>query len=421
MPQLSILIPAIPSRFDRAHKLYNKILEMVSGMDIEVLLLFDNKKRTIGLKREALKNIGKGKYFMFVDDDDSLLTIHSVYEATFKDVDVITFKQRCQNKDKSTYIVTFNLGNEIEHNQVNGIYQDSKRPPWHVCAWHSKFKIYEFPDISYGEDWGWLQQILPLARTEEHIDEIVSSYNWDPMVTEASTANNIQWQNPNYNEPVKRCVVSLATNTSKYLDGLRRLRSSVNTHAKKGQMPIDFFAFVGEDSVGAPTHQENPYAFKLYAIQKARDQGYNQVLWLDNSVVEAKYPLPVFEWLTKSGIFLEEAGHWAGRWCNDKTLQYFGITRAAAMQMPMFAAGYCGFDFRNPISIEFFAQWKESMLNGCFRGSWSDHRHDMTCGSIIANKLDLVPRYSPGGQFFAYIGPAYGEPSPTACYHLLGL
>ena len=62
--------------------------------------------------------------------------------------------------------------------------------------------------------------------------------------------------------------------------------------------------------------------------------------------------------------------------------------------MPMFAAGYCGFDFKNGKAQEFFAEWKESMLNGCFRGSWTDHRHDMTCASIIAHKHDMVKDYS---------------------------
>ncbi len=95
MTRLSILIPSIPSRFERAIKLYNEILAMCEGLDIEVLMLTDNKKRTIGEKREALKNLSKGKYFMFVDDDDSLLSIKEIYEATEKDVDVITFWQVC--------------------------------------------------------------------------------------------------------------------------------------------------------------------------------------------------------------------------------------------------------------------------------------------------------------------------------------
>jgi hypothetical protein len=195
--RLSILIPSIPSRFKRAVNLYNKIVSMTEGMDIEVLMFTDNKKRTIGEKRDALKNISKGKYFMFVDDDDSLLSIEKLYEATEKDVDVITFKQRCLNEDGSTFIVTFGLGNEIEHNTKNGRYLDIKRPPFHVCAWNSKFRDYNFPAVNYSEDWEFIKQILPLAKTEFFIDEIIHSYNFDINISEADTSSNEFWKNPN--------------------------------------------------------------------------------------------------------------------------------------------------------------------------------------------------------------------------------
>lgn len=418
--RLSILIPAIPSRIDQAVRLYRKVLEMTAGMDIEVLMLTDNKKRSIGAKRESLKNICQGKYFMRLDDDDDLLKIDKVYAACLKEVDVITFKQRCLNKDKSTYIVTFGLGNAIEHNtNDDGNYLDLRRPPWDVCAWNQKFKQYAYPDISYGEDAAWLEQVWPLARTEEFIDEIVCTYNWDPIITEASTVSNSHWENPNRTAPVRRCIVSLATGPERYHLGLRRLEDSTREFCTTDQIATDFYA--GVEPVGAPSHDLNPYAFKVYAIQQARDAGFNQVLWLDACHVQVKSALPVFDWLTEKGIFLEEAGHLVGSWCNEYTLRYFGISREEAMKMPMFAAGYCGFDFRRPESIEFFAEWKESMLNGCFKGSWIDHRHDMTCGSIIANKRGLVPKYSPGGQFFAYVGPAYVQHLPTACFHLYGL
>jgi hypothetical protein len=197
-PRLSILIPSIPSRFDRAIKLYNDILSKTEGMNVEILMFTDNKKRTIGEKRDALKNISKGKYFMFVDDDDSLLDVKKLYEATEKDVDVITFKQKCRNNDGSYFIVTFGLGNEVEHIAENGLYKNLKRPPFHICAWNKKFKGYSFPAINYGEDWEFLKQILPLAKTEIFIDEIIHSYNFDINVTEADTSSNKFWKNPNH-------------------------------------------------------------------------------------------------------------------------------------------------------------------------------------------------------------------------------
>lgn len=405
--RLSILIPSIPSRFDKAIKLYNELQEMCEGLDVEILLLCDNKQRTIGEKREELKNISKGKYFMFVDDDDSLLSVKEVYEKTEKDVDVITFKQRCYNDTGSEYIVTFGLGNEIEHNTENGNYKDCKRPPFPCCAWHKIFKGIHYPSVNYGEDGVWLNSVMPLAKTEIHIDKIIHSYNFNSMVSEARAETNEYWQNPN----IKRCIVNYFT--EQFEGGAARLGSSI-------PLSEEIFLY-NEKRLHAPKHQDNPYAFKIYAIEKARSEGYNQILWLDSSVYAVKDISPVWKWLSDKGIFLEEAGHMVGNWCNDYTLSYFGVTREEAMQMPMFAAGYVGFDFTNEISNEFFFKWKKSMEYGCFKGSWDNHRHDMSAGSIIANQMGLVKLYSQSGQFFAYVGEGYDKPKETACFHLQGI
>ena len=65
--RLSILIPSIPSRFDKLIATYEHLLILCEGKDIEVLAFTDNKKRTIGQKRDALVQMSNGKYVMFVD------------------------------------------------------------------------------------------------------------------------------------------------------------------------------------------------------------------------------------------------------------------------------------------------------------------------------------------------------------------
>lgn len=421
MTRLSILIPSIPSRWTKAQMLYNDLMDMVGDKDIEVLLLLDNKKRTIGEKREALKNASNGKYFMFCDDDDSLYSIDEIYDATANDVDVITFKSKCRNSDGSTYIVTAGLRNQVEHNTEDGRYMDCKRPPFTQSAWASRFKQFPFPAMNYNEDWEWVKQCLPTAFLETHIDKVLHGYNFDPEVSEAfigysvkgdivTVYGDIELEAP----PATCCIVNVATGP--HIKGQQRLSNSLSLTTNK-----DRLMYQSEAQVEAPLHYSNPYAFKIYAIDKARQQGYEQILWLDASVYAVKDPQPVFDWLTRHGIFMEEAGHYAGQWCNDAGLKYFGITRDEAMKMPMFSAGFIGFDFRQEIAREFFARWKNAMLAGMFKGDWSNHRHDLTCASIIANQMGLVDRYSPGGQFFAYVGPGYNEPKETVVFHLQGV
>ena len=242
--QLSILIPCIPSRFDKAKNLISKLQENIADKKIEVLCLIDNKVKSIGEKRDDLVQVSNGKYFMFLDylnkyknnqriefhpiqvdssekykfnlycnflmkqvkegwlmfldDDDDIENLDEVYEKTFLDVDVITFKSECRNSNGSKFIVTHHLGNEIEHtNDGNGNYIDCNRPPFHINAWNKKYKEYRFPFVSYGEDWGWLKQFVDLAQEEAYIDKIVYKYNFDPLITEASTESNSEWTNPN--------------------------------------------------------------------------------------------------------------------------------------------------------------------------------------------------------------------------------
>jgi len=139
---------------------------------------------------------------MIVDDDDDLESIEEIYEKTFLDVDVITFKQQCFNSDGNGYIVIFRIDkikDPIEHKieHATNRYIDMHRPPWHMCAWNSKFKQYSYPDISYSEDYEWLKQCYPHVKTEAFIDRVIHRYNFDPKVTEASTESNPYWKNPN--------------------------------------------------------------------------------------------------------------------------------------------------------------------------------------------------------------------------------
>ena len=218
----------------------------------------------------------------------------------------------------------------------------------------------------------------------------------------------------------KQTIVNLASETPRYIYGQSRLIESLAPYINETS-DIDFHFFRGENTVGSPTHQDNPYAFKIYAIEKMLALGYTRIFWADSSVVFVKNPSILFEKIEKDGFFFEHAGHLAGHWCQQSTLDYFGITRDDAMKIPMFSAGLTGLDFEKKETISFFEKWKQSMIDGQFRGSWADHRHDMTCGSIIAFQMGLTDRFSLPGDFFAYIGPGFNTPKETVIGHLIGI
>lgn len=202
----------------------------------------------------------------------------------------------------------------------------------------------------------------------------------------------------------KRCIVSLATKNSSYVDGLARLSNSLRDNASG----IDFLGFIHEASVGAPLHTENNYAFKVYAIQKAIDAGYQSVLWLDASVYAVAPVQPIFDMIERDGYWFEGAGCWLGNWCNDMTLAYYNLDRDSATSIPMIQSGFMGFNI-NKRGCELFNRLKLACDWGLFNGNWSNddrsqgderclgHRHDQAIMSAIlsnyANNFSHEPEY----------------------------
>jgi len=206
-------------------------------------------------------------------------------------------------------------------------------------------------------------------------------------------------------------VVNFAT--GHYLKGQRRLEQSIKGYPVL--MLTDYAA------IGSPTHQESPYQFKIHAIEKAFELD-DIVLWMDASMWCVGDLSGIENKIKTEGYFCEEAGHWVGSWTNAFAMDYFKLTAEEAKVpggMFMFSAGLLGLNKKSQLAMDFFNQWKASALAGCFRGDWSNHRHDMTCGSIIAQRLGM--KYQRGGSHLSYIGPGYSAPEPGSVIYLQGI
>ena len=192
-PLLSILIPSIPSRFE-SHlfplwkELQRQCNESMYGSRVEILILSDNKHRSIGAKRQALLNLAQGEYIAFMDDDDKPneeYIFNFLYEVLLKSIklDVITFKQYVSINGEQ-FPLTFKFGHEVnEEPNKNGF----TRPPWHVCFWRREVVQHcTFPDSNYGEDWAWAEQANKCAKSSHHIDEFMMTYVYDENISEAT-------------------------------------------------------------------------------------------------------------------------------------------------------------------------------------------------------------------------------------------
>ncbi|ASU34400.1 hypothetical protein [Mucilaginibacter xinganensis] len=194
----------------------------------------------------------------------------------------------------------------------------------------------------------------------------------------------------------KRAVVSLATKNSRYVDGLARLSNSLRDNADG----IDFLGFIHEAAVGSPLHADNNYAFKVYAIQKAIDAGYTQILWLDCSVYAVAPVQPIFDLIEAQGYWFEGAGCWLNDWCNDETLSFYEIDSNS--QVPMIQSGFMGFNFDSYLGKLLFTNLKLAESAGLFNGSWDNHRHDQSCMSAIIHNYG--ERFSHQPEYVQYAG-----------------
>lgn len=198
-PALSILTPSVPSRIadldawqayeENYHgpcaTLIDKLEKQIDGLPVEHIVLVDNKRRSIGGKRQSLLDIARGEYVAFVDDDDDVSDdyVKEVIDRCYSGADVITFEQDATVNGKTGRII-FDATCRIDEPWKAGA--TARRRPWHVCAWKRTLaQQCVFTEVNYGEDAAWVDQAAPMARSHLHIPKVLHYYQHDAETTEA--------------------------------------------------------------------------------------------------------------------------------------------------------------------------------------------------------------------------------------------
>lgn len=187
--KLSILTPAVPSRWKQLIKLEYDVFHQIQDLPVEHLIMMDNRRRTIGEKRDALLRASRGDYVAFVDDDDAIEPgyVSKILEAIEGKPDVITFQQHA-TVDNDEAIIEFRLAQGNEPFAPGGIV---KRAAWHVCAWRRSLAIMsKFPATNYGEDWAFARPLNLIAQQEVHIPHVLHRYRYNSKTSEAPCPNS---------------------------------------------------------------------------------------------------------------------------------------------------------------------------------------------------------------------------------------
>lgn len=183
------------------------------------------------------------------------------------------------------------------------------------------------------------------------------------------------------------CIINVGTDG--YAKISDRLNSSLNSVGYSGGRLI----YSGRLPEGSPTHQENPYAFKIYAIEQALKLGYKQILWVDSSLYPVRPLDDIINYINDKGFYMFRTGYNLAHSVSDRTLKYAGIDRDIAERITEYASGCVGLNFNKLDSKAVFDTWEQYMLDGQFKGSRSHdnqsndprflfHRQDQSCLSL---------------------------------------
>lgn len=204
--------------------------------------------------------------------------------------------------------------------------------------------------------------------------------------------------------PISRGVIVSVGTGPRFCGGLRRLNTLIPPHEQ-------FIYWMDRFPPGSPTHLENPYAFKVCAIQNVKDRNFTSVIWMDSSILVLKPLDSIWELMNTQGYwFCRNYDHMADKFCCDASLEIMGLSRQEAATIPVLVGGAFGLNFKFPISVEFFIQWRRMAELGAFRGphrndngesstdrSVIGHRHDQVCASVVAHRLGTtltpMPKY----------------------------
>jgi hypothetical protein len=132
-------------------------------------------------------------------------------------------------------------------------------------------------------------------------------------------------------------------------------------------------------------HSECPYQFKLVMIDWARDNGYNEVYWLDSSLVLAKD----ITGLANPIMAFHNLGHDLYKYISDTAQSNLAVTDEELKRIEQTWGGAIGFNFASILANRIFNDLIHQSQVGSFnegtstREGFVAHRHDQAVMSVL--------------------------------------
>lgn len=223
----------------------------------------------------------------------------------------------------------------------------------------------------------------------------------------------------------KTVILNFANNVGRYGQMQKRLLQALERVGYSGETM--FFNHEENISLQCPYHKSDdashhaagkvvPYAFKAFAIKKAIDEGYENIIWMDAAVYPSQNITKFIEHIEHHGyIFFDNIGFSIGDYTSDPCLEKWGWSRDKAFKSPMIMACLMGINTKSGDAMKWFHQYYEAAKDGVsYPGSWHNtngevsedmrvkgHRHDQSVASIIIADMNLKITNAQE-TFFAY-------------------
>lgn len=184
-PLLSILICTMPVRNQAFQLLLDNLKKQISnGFDHEVEVISDDRMEiTTGFKRHYLLEKSKGKFVVFIDDDDEVshqyvsLIVNTIKKNPKIDCIGISGTISFAGENLKQWFISKDYGRWYEQNDIY------YRTPNHISPIKREIALKAgFQNISISEDFAYSMAVLPLLKTEAKIEPNVYHYKYNQKI-----------------------------------------------------------------------------------------------------------------------------------------------------------------------------------------------------------------------------------------------
>jgi glycosyltransferase involved in cell wall biosynthesis len=193
MIKLSILVCTVPSRLTYFYpRIMTQLINQTKHRnDVEVLALFDNKKRSIGSKRQAILDLVQGEYCVFIDDDDRISDdyVTEIMKALYDNpnCDCVVFNNMTRIDNGEAILCKYGIEFEYGYLDNSNPQKGWRGKPAHTMVYKSSIaKKHKYTDMGSGEDVDWVKRACCDIKSQVRIDKVLYNYDANYKTTSES-------------------------------------------------------------------------------------------------------------------------------------------------------------------------------------------------------------------------------------------